>query len=73
VICTSLQQHLAGVTPRRPDAPRRAAPARVALAEWWRAMTRVVHAAWCLPELGGCPEELIDTREPVSSGGRSSA
>ena len=28
----------------------------------WRAVVRRLHEIACLPELGGCEEELIDTR-----------
>jgi len=63
VISTSLHRDCVGLMPRRSDAPRRpACPARVALAEWWQAMTASARRVWCLPELGGCDEELIDTR-----------
>ncbi len=65
MISTSFHRDCAGVMPRRLDAPRRpASPVRVALAEWWRAFSGTVRQVWCLPELGGCDEELIDTRIP---------
>jgi hypothetical protein len=40
----------------------------VALADLWRATTRAVHTAWCLPELGGCEEELVDIRQTGERG-----
>jgi hypothetical protein len=65
VISTSLHRDCVGALPRRSDAPRRpASPARVALAEWWQAFSSTAHRVWCLPELGGCEEELIDLRTP---------
>jgi hypothetical protein len=66
----SLHPDRARMTTRRAaDAPRRpASPTRVALADCWRALTRTLHDTWCLPELGGCEEELVDIRRPGERG-----
>lgn len=39
-----------------------AAGGRRSFAAWWWALTRTLHDIACLPALGGCAEELIDSR-----------
>jgi hypothetical protein len=47
---------------RAADAPAGASRRRVSLMDRWRALLHTLHEIACLQELGGCAEELIDSR-----------